>query len=121
MACEEGLEPLWKRHEECSLRFQRGIEAMGLEMFIDNPNNRLPTVNSVKMPTTIDPAKISEYAVKNHLIEIAGGLGPTAGKIIRIGFMGENAKIEKVDLVLKVIRDAIETTSTFQLKEKSKF
>lgn len=118
MACEEGLESLWDRHRECSLRFQRGIEALGLEMFITNPENRLPTVNSVKMPPGVDAAKISEYAVKNHLIEIAGGLGPTAGQIIRIGFMGENAKNDKVDLVLKVIREAIEATSNYQLKSK---
>lgn len=39
-------------------------------------------------------------------MEIAGGLGPTAGKVLRVGVMGYNATPEKVDLVLKVLREA---------------
>jgi len=118
MAVEEGLDSLHARHRECSEKFQRGIEAMGLEMFIPDPANRLPTVNSVKMPAGVDPVKISKYAIDNHMVEIAGGLGPTAGQIIRVGFMGENAKIKNVDLVLNIIWDAIKATSSFSLKSK---
>uniref|UniRef100_A0A336MEC3 Alanine--glyoxylate aminotransferase n=1 Tax=Culicoides sonorensis TaxID=179676 RepID=A0A336MEC3_CULSO len=120
IACEQGLESLIKRHVECSNRFQRGIEAMGLEMFVPDPNNRLPTVNAVKLPKGVDQFKLSQYAAKNYLMEISGGLGPTAGEVIRVGLMGENARLEKVDLVLRVLREAIESTSDFKLKELSK-
>ena len=41
-------------------------------------------------------------------MEIAGGLGPTAGKVWRIGLMGENAKPEKVDFALKILKEAID-------------
>jgi alanine-glyoxylate transaminase/serine-glyoxylate transaminase/serine-pyruvate transaminase len=36
------------------------------------------------------------------MLEIAGGLGPTAGKVWRIGLMGINATEDNVDFVLKV-------------------
>lgn len=41
-------------------------------------------------------------------MEIAGGLGPSAGKVWRIGLMGQNAYPEKVALVLKALAEAIE-------------
>ena len=42
------------------------------------------------------------------MVEIAGGLGPSAGKVWRIGVMGQNATEDKVDRVLAALRDALE-------------
>ena len=42
-----------------------------------------------------------------YKLEIAGGLGPTAGKVWRIGLMGQNAQVEKVEFALKVLKEAI--------------
>ena len=44
-----------------------------------------------------------------YKVEISGGLGPTAGKVFRIGLMGQNATPEKVDLVLKVLKEGLES------------
>lgn len=44
-------------------------------------------------------------------LELAGGLGPTAGKVIRIGIMGYNATPENVDKVLSVLTEALKKTS----------
>ena len=44
------------------------------------------------------------------MLEIAGGLGPTAGKVWRIGLMGVNATEANVDFVLKVLQEAIDNT-----------
>jgi alanine-glyoxylate transaminase/serine-glyoxylate transaminase/serine-pyruvate transaminase len=44
------------------------------------------------------------------MLEIAGGLGPTAGKVWRVGLMGINAKEENVDFVLKVLKEAIDNS-----------
>ena len=51
----------------------------------------------------------------SHKVEIAGGLGPTAGKVWRIGVMGVNARIEKVDLVLKALKDALDAAKAGKL------
>ena len=48
------------------------------------------------------------FFIFRHLLEIAGGLGPTAGKVWRIGLMGINATEANVDFVLKVLQEAID-------------
>ena len=49
---------------------------------------------------------------KRRNVEIAGGLGPTAGKIWRIGLMGQNATEERVDMVLQVLDEAIKAAGS---------
>ena len=44
------------------------------------------------------------------MVEIAGGLGPTAGKVWRVGVMGINATPDNIDFVLKVLKEAIENS-----------
>ena len=43
----------------------------------------------------------------SHLVEISGGLGPTAGKVWRIGVMGNNASIRVVSRVLDAFKEAL--------------
>ena len=42
-----------------------------------------------------------------HRVEIAGGLGPSAGKVWRIGVMGQNATEANVDRALAAFEDAL--------------
>ena len=49
-----------------------------------------------------------ETLSSRYKLEIAGGLGPTVGKVWRIGLMGENAKPEKVDYALRILKEAID-------------
>ena len=44
----------------------------------------------------------------SHLVEISGGLGPTAGKVWRIGVMGNNADVKTVSRVLDAFKEALE-------------
>lgn len=62
--CSQGLKSVIRRHQECSHRLQRGIEEMGMEMFIPNASDRLPTVNTVKIPVGVDWRKVAEYAMR---------------------------------------------------------
>lgn len=48
-------------------------------------------------------------------MEISGGLGPSAGKVWRIGLMGYNCTPENVDRVLRIMSEALE----IELKPKS--
>lgn len=119
-ACEQGLKSLIRRHTECAFRLQKGIIDMGLELFVDNPRDRLPTVTTIKIPKGVDWQQVSRYAMKKYFFEISGGLGPSVDLVFRIGLMGENATIEKVDLALKILREAILNTSNIKLNERSK-
>ena len=48
------------------------------------------------------------FFICRYKLEIAGGLGPTAGKVWRIGLMGQNAHPEKVEMALKVLKEALD-------------
>lgn len=43
-----------------------------------------------------------------YKIEISGGLGPTVGKILRVGLMGINAQTRIVDRILSALRDGLQ-------------
>jgi aspartate aminotransferase-like enzyme len=44
-------------------------------------------VNTIKVPQGVDWAAVVKNAMDKYYLEIAGGLGPTAGKVWRIGLM----------------------------------
>ena len=54
---EEGLEARWERHQQNQHALVAGLEAMGLELFVANPADRLVTVTAVKIPAGIEDAK----------------------------------------------------------------
>jgi len=85
---EEGLEARWERHTANQLALIAGLEAMGLEMFVKNPAERLPTVTAVTIPGGVDDVKVRNQLLDEFNIEIAGGFGPIKGKIWRVGLMG---------------------------------
>jgi len=107
IVAEEGLENCWRRHKLCAEHLQTGLRDLGLEMFVPDPKARLPTVNTIKIPQGVDGPAVSGYCMKNHLVEISGGLGPTAGKVWRIGVMGNNANIKTVSKVLDAFKEAL--------------
>ena len=85
---EEGLEARWERHRVNQQALIAGLEAMGLELLVGKPSERLATVTSVVIPAGVEDAKIRGQLLEEFNIEIAGGLGPLKGKIWRIGLMG---------------------------------
>ncbi|KAI9589081.1 serine--pyruvate aminotransferase, mitochondrial [Glossina fuscipes] len=117
--CAEGLKAFIHRHQQCSYRLQKGLKDLGLEMFVKNASERLPTITTIKVPFGIDWRKVIEYIMRKYSMEISGGLGPTVGNVFRIGLMGENATLERADLILNILREAIES-SKLDNNEKSK-
>jgi len=107
MVAEEGLENCWRRHRLAADTLQAGIAELGLEMFVPDPKARLPTVNTIKIPEGIDAVAVCGHCMKNQLVEISGGLGPSAGKVWRIGVMGNNANTDTVSKVLAAFKDAL--------------
>jgi alanine-glyoxylate transaminase/serine-glyoxylate transaminase/serine-pyruvate transaminase len=100
MTIEEGLENRWERHRQNQLALIAGIEAMGLELLVKNPTERLPTVTAVMIPSGIDDVKVRNQLLDEFNIEIAGGLGPLKAKIWRVGLMGYSSQRANVLLFL---------------------
>eukprot|EP00894_Picocystis_sp_ML_P002433 jgi/Pico_ML_1/52950/g3583.t2 len=108
IACEEGLENLWARHQAMHEYLWEGLNGLGLKPFVENPADRLPTVNTIKVPEGVDFAKLIANAMDFYSLEIAGGLGPTVGKVWRIGVMGHNARPLNIDMVIQAFRKGLE-------------
>ena len=85
---EEGLEARWARHKLNQLALVAGVEAMGLQLLVENPNDRLSTVTAVMIPAGVDDAKFRNQLLEEFNIEIAGGIGALKGQIWRLGLMG---------------------------------
>lgn len=103
---DEGIENRWKRHRQCHKSFVNGIEAMGLHFHVP-PENRITTLNTVCVPQGVDEAKVRRRLLDGPGIEIAGGFGPLAGKVFRIGIMGPLATEDNVQFFLREFRRAL--------------
>jgi alanine-glyoxylate transaminase/serine-glyoxylate transaminase/serine-pyruvate transaminase len=94
---EEGAEQRFERHAKVHAEFVRRVEAMGLKMHVA-PGQRLPNLNTVRVPEGVDDAVVRRALLEEHGIEVGAGFGPLAGKIFRIGVMGPLANKEGLDL-----------------------
>src|ERR1700722_4944463 len=100
LVLEEGLEARWERHRRNQQALIAGLEAMGLEMFVADPADRLVTVTAINIPAGIEDGKVRRQLLDEFNIEIAGGFGPIKGKIWRVGLMGYSAQENNVLLFL---------------------
>lgn len=102
LVAEEGLPQRWARHLRLHRAMVAGIEAMGLQMAVPAAE-RLPTLNTVQVPAGIDEAMVRRQLLDQYSLEIGAGLGPMAGKIWRIGLMGEGCTEHNLMLVLNAL------------------
>ena len=107
MLKEEGLENAWKRHQKNHEALKAGLEAMGLELIVDEAS-RLPQLNAVSVPDGIDEAAVRSQLLNQFNLEIGAGLGALAGKVWRIGLMGYSSRAENIFLCLSAL-DAVLT------------
>ena len=103
MVIEEGLEASWERHRQNQAALIAGLEAMGIGMFVQNPEDRLPTVTAAIIPPGIDGAKVKGRLLNDFNIEIAGGLGEYKTTMWRIGLMGYSSQRANVLLFLEAL------------------
>ncbi len=90
MLREEGLDAAWKRHGEMHAGLVAGFEAMGLKLKVD-AGVRLPQLNVVEVPAGVDEAAVRRQMLSSFNLEVGSGLGAWAGKVWRVGLMGQSA------------------------------
>ena len=106
MLKEEGLAESWTRHRYNHEILKAGIETMGLEFLVD-ANHRLPQMNVIKAPDGIDEAAVRRELMHRHGIDIGAGLGPLAGRILRVGLMGPAVRLENIMKLLFALEAAL--------------
>jgi alanine-glyoxylate transaminase/serine-glyoxylate transaminase/serine-pyruvate transaminase len=102
MLAEEGVEQSWSRHRRHHLALRAGLEALGLELVVPEPE-RLPQLNAVSIPGGIDDVAVRRQLLERFNLEIGAGLGDFAGKTWRIGLMGFSSRAENVLLCLSAL------------------
>lgn len=100
---EEGLENRYERHIRNAKAMRAAIEVMGFSILADK-GNRAATLSCVLYPDGIDDVKFRTILAEEG-VQVAGGLGAYAGKMFRIGHMGN---IDYLDMVGAI--SAIERT-----------
>jgi len=84
---EEGLQNAWSRHALNHEALLAGLETLGLKFIVDR-EFRLPQLNAVAFPESIDDASVRSVLLNDYNLEIGAGLGALAGSVWRIGLMG---------------------------------
>jgi len=99
---DEGLENSWARHARMHGALRAGVEAMGLS-FLVPVAERLPQLNTIRLPDGVDEAAIRQRLLNEFNLEIGAGLGALAGKVWRIGLMGYAANVKNVLFCLSAL------------------
>jgi alanine-glyoxylate transaminase/serine-glyoxylate transaminase/serine-pyruvate transaminase len=90
---EEGLEAVFDRHRHLSAAVHAAVEAWSREgavgFFCTEPSARSVSVTAIRTAPGTDPDAIRRIARERFDVSIAGGLGPLAGRVFRIGHLGD--------------------------------
>lgn len=106
LVLEEGLEKRFERHKQNHLLLKEELEALGFEFIVEEPY-RLPMLNAVKLPAGVDDAKTRRRLLDEYNIEVGGGLGDFAGKIWRVGLMGNSSTPNHVNQLVGALREIL--------------
>lgn len=107
LVVREGLEEVIKRHQNVSLYLQKELDNLNIKFLVKDPKNRLPSIVTILPPQGININFVKQYMIDHFSIEVSGGLGPTNGKIWRIGLFGVNATFENCDKLINALKQAL--------------
>ncbi|MBA5852039.1 alanine--glyoxylate aminotransferase family protein [Clostridium sp. cel8] len=94
------------RHHRISVAVREAVKMAGLSLYTENGYSN--TVTVIEVPNGIEDAKLIDYMKDYYNVMIAGCFGYLKGKVIRIGHMGENAKVDKVSYTLYALQKSLE-------------
>ncbi|ELZ33061.1 pyridoxal-phosphate-dependent aminotransferase family protein [Halorubrum distributum] len=101
---DEGLDAVRERHAAAAARCcERGAE-LGLET-VPGPERSSPTVTAFEVPGRAEA--LQEQLREERDVILATGLGEDAGDVLRIGHMGHNARVERVDETMDALADVL--------------
>ena len=89
MLQEEGLDQVFSRHQRLASACRAAVKAWGLEVLCENPAEYSPVLTAVLMPPSHDADRFRKIALEKFNISLGSGLGKVAGKVFRIGHLGE--------------------------------
>ncbi|MCB1749616.1 MAG: aminotransferase class V-fold PLP-dependent enzyme [Gammaproteobacteria bacterium] len=89
MLLEEGLENVFARHARYGEAVRRAVAAWGLELCARDPKLYSNTVSAILVPAGKDSGQVVKTAYERYDLSLGGGLADVAGKVFRIGHLGD--------------------------------
>ncbi len=113
LVVDEGIAARERRHREAAAALIAALTPLGFAPLVAE-EHRLPPLTSMRLPDSVrdwngdaGEAGLRRRLLDAHGIEVGGGLGPLAGKIWRVGLMGENATKENVERLVSSIEQEL--------------
>jgi len=93
MLNEEGLSNVFARHARLAEATRLAVQAWGreggLEVLCQNPQEYSNTLTAVLMPDGMDADEFRKLALQRFDLSLGNGLGKVAGRVFRIGHLGD--------------------------------
>ncbi|MGQ0654886.1 MAG: pyridoxal-phosphate-dependent aminotransferase family protein, partial [Betaproteobacteria bacterium] len=86
---EEGLDAVFARHQRHAEATRRAVRAWGLEVFALDPREYSASLTAVLMPAGHDADRLRKLILEHFDLSLGSGLTKLAGKIFRIGHLGD--------------------------------
>ncbi|WP_026486554.1 pyridoxal-phosphate-dependent aminotransferase family protein [Caldanaerobius polysaccharolyticus] len=95
-----------KRHKVIAEAVRQAVREAGLDLYIKEGFSN--TVTAIEVPEGVDEKALRQYMLDRFNVMIAGSFGYLAGKVLRIGHMGENARVDCVSYTLFALQKSLE-------------
>jgi len=89
MLQEEGLQNVFARHTRHAEATRRAVRAWGLEILCAVPEEYSSSLTAVMMPAGHDADRLRKIILEAYDMSLGTGLGRLAGKVFRIGHLGD--------------------------------
>ena len=89
MLHEEGLDRVFDRHERHAEATRRAVSAWGLDNLCTNPHHFSPVLTAVMVPEGHNADHLRKVILDNFDMSLGTGLSKVAGKVFRIGHLGD--------------------------------
>ena len=86
---EEGLANVFARHQRHAEATRRAVRAWGLEVLALDPSEYSASLTAALMPPGHDADRVRKMVLENFDMSLGTGLGKLAGKVFRIGHLGD--------------------------------
>jgi alanine-glyoxylate transaminase/serine-glyoxylate transaminase/serine-pyruvate transaminase len=89
MLREEGLENVFARHQRLAAAARAAVRGWGLEVLCRDPLEYSPVLTAVLLPPGHDADALRAIALEKLNLSLGSGLSKVAGKVFRIGHLGD--------------------------------
>lgn len=90
---QEGLPQVFKRHHRLAEGVRRAVGGWGLDLCAVSPKWHSDTVSAILVPKNVNAAEVIHIAYHRYNISLGAGLSEVAGKVFRIGHLGDNSEV----------------------------